>query len=94
MSKLFEGRETAHLSISLHPATPQEQADLIALKRDLELIQRKTGFTSTTGFTMYVLRLTAAKCRDRLNQFDGVNDAAETVAEAFEQAVLKTMPRR
>lgn len=75
------------LVISLQPRSPERAQEIQRLKTELEPIARLTTSGDMTALTILLWNSAIAKCRGRLDKFAGIDEATESVADAFEQAV-------
>jgi hypothetical protein len=81
------------LIVAIQPKSPQYQAEIGALKRDLALIARKTTSGGITQLTLVMWNMARAKCAGRLNKFIGLEEATDHIADEFERAIAHSLPR-
>lgn len=73
------------LGFQLKPNSPKRVREIERLSSELAPIVRLTASGDFTAFNVMLLNRTIAACRERLNKFQGVDAAVESVADAFEQ---------
>lgn len=84
---------SSSLIVAIQPKSPQYQAEIGALKRDLQLIARKTTSGGITELTLIMWNMARAKCAERLNKFAGLEEATDQIADEFERAIARSLPR-
>lgn len=75
------------IGVQIKPNSAKRVREIERLHSELAPIVRLTASGDFTAWNLYIWNLVISKCRDRLNKFDGVNEATESVADAFAEAV-------
>lgn len=81
------------LTFSMVARTPEQAAQIARLRKELAPIVRRVTSGDFTAFNVLLLNKVIAECRGRLNPFEGVDSATESIADAFEAAVLTTLKK-
>jgi hypothetical protein len=93
MSK-YARSNTPSIVVCIQPKSDEYAEQTRTLKKDLELIARKTVVGGITPLTLLMWQQLVLKCQERFNKFAAIDEVTDSLADDFERFVKAELPRR